>query len=263
MPTSNNFTNQIAIITGASSGIGRATALALARAGAHVVLAARRAAELADVAAEVRALGRQALAVPTDVADQAQVERLVAETIGHFGRVDIAVANAGVYLRAPVAESSAEIYQRSLQVNFFGALHLALAVLPTMRTQRRGHIVLVSSMDGKIGIPPDGPYVAAKFALAGFGDVLRQELHGAGIGVSTIFPGRVDTPMIDDLTVPAISAKIAPDDVARAILGAIRHRRAEVILPLQSLPLLWVKALSPRLSDWAVRFFRLEGWQPK
>jgi short-subunit dehydrogenase len=130
-----------------------------------------------------------------------------------------------------------------------------------MRTQGSGHIVLVSSMDGKKGVPPDAPYVVAKFALAGFGDVLRQELHGTGVDVTTVFPGRVDTPLIATLKVPWISAKIPPEAVARAIVTAIRRRQAEVIVPFRARLLLWANALSPRLGDWAVRTFRLEGWE--
>jgi NAD(P)-dependent dehydrogenase (short-subunit alcohol dehydrogenase family) len=257
----NDLRDKVAIITGASSGIGRATALALARQGARVVLAARRQAELEAVAREVWALGREALVVATDVAEQAQVERLVAETLRCWGQVDLAVASAGVYVRKAVAGLTADLVEVSMRVNFYGALYLVLATLPHLRAQGSGHIVLVSSMDGKKGIPPDGPYVMAKFALAGLGDVLRQELHGTGVDVSIIFPGRVDTPMIANLEVPWISAKIPPEAVARAILGAVRHRRAEVIVPFQARLLLYLDWLSPRLGDWAVRFFRLEGWE--
>lgn len=253
------FNDKIAIITGASSGIGRATALALAREGVHVALSARREAELQSVAAEVRALGREALAVPVDVCRQDEVDRAVRLTLERWGRVDYAIANAGQYVRAPVSSATVADFQKAMAVNFYGALYLVLAVLPHLRSQGSGHIVLVSSMDGKKGVPPDSPYVASKFALAGFGEVLRQELHGTSVGVSTIFPGRVDTPMIDFLHVPSLSAKIPPDAVAAAIISAIRHRRAEVILPYQARLLLYVNSLSPRLGDWAVRSFHLSG----
>lgn len=96
-----------------------------------------------------------------------------------------------------------------------------------MMAQGSGHIVLVTSMDAKKGIPRDAPYVAAKFALAGFGDVLRQELYGSGVAVTTLFPGRVDTPMIEHLKVPWISAKISPEVVARATVRAIVRRQPE------------------------------------
>lgn len=257
------FTDKVAIVTGASSGIGRATSLALAAQGARVVVAARRRPELESLAEAISSAGGQALVVPTDVTVQEQVKELVAQTLAHWGCIDIAIANAGAYVRSPVAEASAELFERSMAVNFYGALYLVLAVLPHMRERGSGHIVLVSSMDGKKGIPPDAPYVAAKFALAGLGDVLRQELHGSGVEVSLIFPGRVDTPLIEDLEVPGISAKIPAEAVARAILAAVQHRRAEVIVPARARLLMYLNWLSPRLGDWAVRRFRLEGWQKR
>ena len=255
------FAEQVAIITGASSGIGRATALALAREGARVVLAARRRPALDAVAREVEAMGGQALVVPTDVTDRQQVTHLITRTLDTWGQVDILIANAGVYIRKPVRELQVEDVEKSMAVNFYGALYPVLAVLPHMLQRARGHIVLVTSMDAKKGIPPDAPYVAAKFALAGFGDVLRQELHGSGVGVTVVFPGRVDTPLIANLKVPWISAKIPPETVARAILRGIRRRQPEVIVPWQARLLIYAHTLSPRFADWAVRFFHLEGWE--
>ncbi len=259
--TRETFRDRIAIITGASSGIGRATALALAREGAHVALAARHEDRLQAVAREVEALGREALVVPTDVRERDQVERLVRATLDRWGRVDIVVANAGVYVRRPTPELTVEDVEFSMAVNFYGALYLVLAALPHMLERGEGHIVLVTSMDAKKGIPPDGPYVAAKFALAGLGEVMRQELHDTGVHVTVVFPGRVDTPLIENLKVPWISAKIPPEAVARAILRGMRRRLPEVIVPWQARLLIYVNTLSPRLGDWAVRFFHLEGWE--
>jgi NAD(P)-dependent dehydrogenase (short-subunit alcohol dehydrogenase family) len=253
--------DKVAIITGASSGIGRVTALALARAGVKVTLAARRAAELQAVAAEIRAAGGEALVAPT--------------TLQHFGRLDIVVANAGVYvrcrltdpmtdpkgLRRPLGSEIAAAFEDSLRINFFGSLYPVLAALPHLVAQGSGHIVLISSMDAKKGIPPDAPYVAAKSALAGFGGVLRQELHGTGVGVSIIYPGRVATPLIGALKFHPFSAPIAPETVATAVIAAIRRGRAEVIVPPQAWALVLLNALSLRLGDWAARAFRLEGWE--
>ncbi len=253
--------DRVIIITGASGGIGAAAARAFARAGAHVVLAARRPEALEAVAARVRALGREALAVPTDVTRRADVAALVARTRKHFGRLDGVVANAGVYLRSPIRDLTPDLLERSLAVNFYGGVYLVLEALPHLLARGEGHIVLVTSMDGKKGLPPDAPYVAAKFALSGFGDVLRQELHGTGVGVSTVFPGRVDTPMITDLKVPWISAKIPPEAVAQAVVRAVQRNRAEVIVPFQARLLYWAQCFAPRLADWAVRAFRLQGWE--
>lgn len=256
-----SFRGRVAIVTGASSGIGKATAFALARLGARVVLAARRLEALQAVAQEIEASGGEALVVPTDVTDRHQVERLVQKTLDTWHQVDIFVANAGAYIRKPVRELSVADVERSMAVNFYGALYGVLAVLPHMLARGKGHIVLVSSMDGKKGIPPDTPYVVAKFALAGLGDVLRQELHGTGVSVTTVFPGRVDTPLIANLRVPWISAKIPPEAVARAIVRAIERRSPEVIVPWRARLLIYAHVLSPRFADWAVRFFHLEGWE--
>jgi NADP-dependent 3-hydroxy acid dehydrogenase YdfG len=258
---SNCFLDQIAIVTGGSRGIGRATALALAQEGAHVTLAARTERELQATAQEVQALDREVLVVPTDVTQRDEVEQMVAKTLARWQRVDILVANAGAYVRSPVTELTVAAMERSMAVNFYGALHAVLSAQPHMLKQRSGHIVLVASMDAKKGLPLDAPYVAAKFALAGFGEVLRQELHGSGVSVSTIFPGRVDTTLIEDLKVPAISGKISPEDVATAIVHAIRRRRPEAILPLQARLLHYVNVLSPRLGDWITRQLHLEGWE--
>lgn len=250
----------VAIVTGGSSGIGRATALALARTGARVVLAARQEERLQEAAAEVRRLGAEVLVVPTDVTSPQAVRYLVTRTLEQWQRLDILVTCAGAYLRSPIRSLSPSLIEESLAVNFYGSVYPVLEALPHMLAQGEGHIVLVVSMDGKKGLPPDAPYVAAKFALAGFGEVLRQELHGTGVEVTLVFPGRVDTPMIADLEVPRISAKIPPESVARAILRAIRCDRAEVIIPPQARLLLLLNFLSLRLGDWAVRVFRLEGW---
>ena len=253
--------SRVAVVTGASSGIGRATALALAREGARLSLASRDAQMLRKVACEIEKLGREALAVPTDVSDPAQVKVLVDETLSRWGRVEILIANAGTYTRKPVAEMSAADVEQAMSLNFYTALHPILAVLPHMIAQRRGHIVLVSSMDGKKGLPLDAPYVAAKFALAGLADVMRQELRACGVHVTGVFPGRVDTPMIANLRFSWISPKIPPEAVASAIVRAVRKRQSEVILPLQARGLLYVSMVSPALGDWIVRAFHLEGWE--
>jgi NADP-dependent 3-hydroxy acid dehydrogenase YdfG len=253
--------DQVAIVTGASSGIGRATALALAERGAHVSLAARTESALHELADEIRLLGREALVVPTDVTDKDQVDHLVMETLARWGRVDILVANAGAYVRCPIRELTVEEVRRSMAVNFYGALYAVLAVQPHMLEQGDGHIVLVSSLDGKKGLPRDAPYAAAKFALAGYGEVLRQELCGSGVRVTVVFPGRVDTPLIDMLEVPQVSAKIPAQAVAGAIAAAIRRPRPEVIIPIQARAFHLVNVISPRLGDWLVRLFHLQGWE--
>ena len=254
-----SLTGKIAIVTGASSGIGRATARALAQAGADLVLASRRATELEALAAELRAMGRRAQVVPTDVAQRDQAEALVAQALTAFGRADILIACAGIYLRGRIETLTPEHFERSMAVNYFGTVYPVLAVLPQMRAQHGGHIVLISSMDGKKAVATDAPYAATKFAVAGFGESLRQDLYGTGVDVSIVFPGRVATPLIANMKIPAISAPIAPETVAAATVRAIRRRQAEVILPRSAYLLLLADGLSPRFGDWAVRTFHLQG----
>ena len=252
--------NKIAIITGASSGIGRATALALARQGCRVALAARKMDALEKLRDEIQAMGAEALPVQTDVTQAEQVKTMVDAVVQRWGEIDILVSCAGQYIRCPTCQFSIEELEKSMAVNFYGGIYAIYAVLPHMLAKHSGHILLVSSMDGKIALINDAPYVSAKFALNGFGATLRQELAGSGLAVSLILPGRVDTPMIQDIKVPWISAKIAPEAVASAIVKTIHHPRPEVILPVQAGLLYFISVLSPHLSDWLARELHLEGW---
>jgi NADP-dependent 3-hydroxy acid dehydrogenase YdfG len=207
--TTDPFLQKIAIVTGASLGIGRATALALAEHGACLALASRNVEALSAFADELKRQGRQVIVIPTDVTQREQVEALVREVVVQWGRVDILISNAGEYIRSPILDLDPADIQRSLDVNFFGGVHCVKAVLPHMLAQKSGHIVFVTSMDGKIGLPPDAPYVSAKFALTGFCEVLRQEVRDHGISVTNVLPGRVDTLMIEDLKFSWISPKLS------------------------------------------------------
>jgi short-subunit dehydrogenase len=249
--------NAVTIITGASSGIGRAAAETFARAGARLVLVSRSAEKLNQLAEELRLTGAEVIAVPADVTDEAAVLQVVATTLEHFGRVDIVICNAGVYIRSAVKDLPLRAIERCMNVNFYGTVHLVQVVLPLMLAQKSGHIVAVGSVDGKKGLPPDAAYVASKFAVM---DVLRQELCGTGVHASTILPGRVDTPMIATLDVPLASAKISSARVGRAILRAVRTRRRELVIPFTGPKALIVfNAISPAIGDWLVRIFKLEG----
>jgi short-subunit dehydrogenase len=258
---SNFFRGKVAIVTGASSGIGYATAFALSKQGACVALAARSKTSLDQITREIQNLGGSAQALPTDVTRPEQVARLVEGTLAYWGRVDILISNAGQYIRSPISDLKISTIERSMAVNFYGNVYAVTALLPHMLARNSGHIVLVSSMDAKKGLPHDAPYVSAKFALTGFGEVLRQELHGSGIHVTTFFPGRVDTPMIANLKVPAIQPKIPAETAARAILRAIERRQVEVYLPAYARLLVYLNVVNPRAADWAARIFHLQGWE--
>lgn len=263
-----NLQDKIAIVTGASRGIGRATALELAKNGAHIALIARDKAKLREVAEQVRALGREALILPGDVADQDQVIRIVKETLARLGRVDILVSNAGIYYHSTIFDLTANLMEKSLEVNFLSHVYAVLAVLPIMLEQRDGHIVLVSSMAAKRGVPTDVPYAPAKYALTGFGEVIRQELYGSGVEVSTIMPGRVKSDFVEGLEFPWVTPKMPPGWVSRAIISAIQHRKAEVLVLHFHTRILhyvntFLKEVSPRLADRIAGYLRLEGWKAR
>ncbi len=247
----------VAIVTGASSGIGRQTALLLARKGVRVVLAARNARLLEECAQEIRSGGGSTAVLPTDVTDPAGIRALVKESMAQWGRIDLCVCCAGAYIRGRIQDATREDLEASIRVNYLGSALLVREVLPHMLARGSGHVVAVTSVDGKKGLPLDGPYVAAKAAMTGFMDVLRQEF---GVGVSTVLPGRVDTPMIARLRVPLVSAKISAARVARAVVRAIEADRAEIVIPFAGpKTLIVVSALCARAGDFLTRLFRLEG----
>ena len=186
---------RVAIVTGAGRGIGRAIAVAYAREGAKVSLAARTADQLEAVAEEIRALGGEALVVATDVRQKAQVQRLVARTLERFGQVDILVNNAGVARHAYLPDITEEDWDLTFDVNVKGVFLCTQAVLPYMMEQRAGKVINVASGAGLRGTPRRAAYSASKFAVIGFADALAQEIGQYGINVNTICPGPVATEM--------------------------------------------------------------------
>jgi NADP-dependent 3-hydroxy acid dehydrogenase YdfG len=259
MTSKRYFEEKVVLITGASSGIGRASALALSQLNAKVVLASRNETRLITLRDEIRFKGGQAFVVKTDVCASCDTDRLIAETIKEWGRIDILIACAGKYVQDNTHEIDIESYKQSLELNFFGTLNVIKCVLPVMKRQKSGHIVIVNSLDAKKGIVGDGPYVSAKATLDGFGDVLRQEMKIYNIKTTSIYPGRVDTPMIENIKVPWISRKIHPDKVAKAIINGIKRNKSIIIVPSAYYLIGVINYLMPRFSDWFYRIFRIEG----
>ena len=252
--------DKVAIVTGASSGIGAVTAQMLAQRGVRVTLAARRAEMLEQMAQQIKAQGGEALSLPADVTQPDQVQNMVTQTLAHWGRLDYLIANAGQYIQSPVAEMSLETLERSLAINFYAQVYCILEALPHLKAQGSGHIVIVCSMDAKTPMVDDAPYVAAKSAISGFGDVLRQELHGTGVDVSIIYPGRVDTQMIQGMRFLAITKPMPPEIVAKAILRSIERRQVSIILPPQAKWLNLAHFVHPKISDLAGRMLKLSGY---
>ncbi len=253
------FSDKVVVITGASGGIGRATALAFARCDAKVVLASRNEEKLGLLREEIRRQGGEALVVKTDIRSFSDTQRMAKEAIAQWGKIDILIANAGQYVQDAPCEVDLQAYERSMALNFLGTLHAVKSVLAEMRRRGQGHIVVMNSLDAKKGIVGDGPYVAAKAALDGFGDVLRQELKPLGIHLTSIYPGRVDTPMLRNLKVPWISAKMSPDRVVRAMMRGIMKKKAAVAVPARFFLLGPLNDMFPRLMDRAYRVLKIEG----
>ena len=230
------MSSPVVVITGASSGIGRATALAFAPGGATVVLAARRIDRLRAVADEVRTVGGHALVVPTDVTVRHQVEALIHRAVAECGRLDILVNNAGSGLYADIESTTAEDLEQILAVNLFGTLYGITAALSIMRRQGSGRIINVASLAGKRGMPAMGAYSAAKFAVVGLTEALRVETLGSGVAVSLICPGPTAGTEFSARAIHKARQPTAPvrlkrtaEQVAMQIVRCARHPRAEVV----------------------------------
>ena len=186
-----------ALVTGASSGIGRGLALRLAREGARVALVARREPLLETVATEIRRAGGDALVQPCDVADREQVESCTARVLEAFGGVDVLVNNAGYGHHRTFLEWDLADMERLMRVNYFGTLYFTKTLLPQMVERRKGWLVFVSSVAGKIASPEEGAYAASKFAMEGLASALSIEVEDAGVHVLTVRPGVIRTPFFD------------------------------------------------------------------
>jgi len=210
---------QVAVVTGAGRGIGRAVAATLAREGAAVALAARSAADLEAVAREIRAGGGRALAVPTDVRQETAVEALVQRALAEWQRVDVLVTAAGVAAFAPVSDSKLDDWDQILAVNLRGAVLCCRAVLPTMVAQRRGTIVNVGSVVTSRSLVGSAAYTASKYGLLGFSRVLAEEMRPHRVRVGVLSAGATDTPLWDAVPgAPARERMLRPDQVAEAAL---------------------------------------------
>lgn len=242
------FANQVAVITGASSGIGWALAKELARQGAKVGLVARRRDNLTALADEITRSGGTAALACADVADRAAVAAAIGEVTGRLGPADLLVANAGVGAPTTVEPLNTEAVERMFRVNVFGVVYAIEAVLPAMLARGRGHLAAVSSVAAYKGLPGESGYCASKAAVNTFLEGLRIQLRGRGVAVTTICPGFVETPMtaVNKFRMPWL---MSAERAARLIAGALLRKKKVYNFPRRMGALMW---LTGWLPDWVV-----------
>lgn len=248
--------NKVVVVTGASSGIGRETALQLAARGCRLVLAARRGDELDEVASRCRESGGEARAVPTDVTREKDIANLVGAAMYEWGRIDVLVNNAGVTMFGHLDQGAFEEHRRVIETNLYGPLLAARAVLPVFRQQGTGIIINVGSVLSKIGQPFVPSYVISKFGLRGLSEALRAEVaDDPDIHVCTLLPYAVDTPHFESggnvfgREARAMPPMQSPEKVARAIVELIERPRRERHIPGMSVVGLALHWMLPRTTE--------------
>jgi short-subunit dehydrogenase len=256
-----SIAGRVAVITGASSGIGLACAEALAAEGVAVVLGARRADRLAEAVERIRAAGGRADAVTMDVTVEADVDRLVQHAGDAFGPVDIAICNAGFGFYGTLEQTPPAVMRRMMDVNFHGTFLTARAVLPRFERQQRGHLIFVSSIVGQRGIPLMSGYSATKAAQVGLAEGLRSEYAGTGIHVSVVFPVSTTTEFRSAIekdfgyTVEGQGPTQSAEQVAAAVVACLRAPRPEVYPLWRGRVLAAMNALAPGITDRVVQRF--------
>ena len=229
-----DFEGAVAVITGGAGGIGLATAKALRIKGAHVVLADINQQALQRAQEQMRQSSPTATGevhgILTDVTHEASVQALMRQTLEAHGRIDLVVTCAGIGRGGAIDTFPEQEMQTMMNINFMGTFHCVQAAIPTMRQQQSGHFVFLSSVAGKLGVPLLSGYCASKWAVRGFSIALRTELYGTGIGITTVYPAWVDTPMIhqenDPMHTLNVQALLTAEQVAQEILQAVEETAA-------------------------------------
>ena len=247
---------RVVILTGASQGIGRATAYALARAGCRLVLAARGAIRLQQLAMELNAQGYTAIAIPTDMGDTTQAAALAHKTVAIFGTIDVIINNAGIGVYQAVAELDETAARQVMEVNYFGPVALIQAALPTLMANPDGGLIInISSIIGRRAMPHMAAYCATKAALERMAESLRLEVKTANVRVSTVYPGVTATEFVHNSLGdiarlrPNRRAGVPAEWVAQAILQTIRYERRDVFITLFDRAFVTFSMIFPYLAD--------------
>ncbi len=259
------FKDKVIWITGASSGIGEALALELAKQGARLILSARREDELKRVAALTKLPDLDLMVLPFDLKDTSKATSLTANVINKFGRIDILVNNGGMSQRAEMEKTSIEIDRDLMEVNYFSAVNLTRAVLPYMKRQKSGHVIVISSVAGKFGFYLRSGYSAAKHALHGFFDSFRLETEKDGIKTLIVCPGKIKTNIsLNAVTDKGAHGKMDPshenamsaEECATIILKAIQNNDEEILVGGKELLAVKIKRFFPK---WFGRIIRKQS----
>lgn len=251
----NNFRDHVVVITGASSGIGKATAIEFAKREANLVLAARREFGLEKTARECESYGVRTVVVPTDVSDENAVQELADRAMLEFGHIDIWINNAGVYMMGEIKNTPVDAMRRLFDINYFGMVHGCKAVLPYMLERGHGQIINTGSQAGKMAYREAGTYCASKFAITAFTDALRQELYGTGIHVSMVMPNSTDTPLFHYCAnfagreIKPMEPISTPEDVARVFVALAATKARESYVTSFPRALAAMHAVAPDLHD--------------
>ena len=252
--------DQVVIVTGASSGIGKDSAIRFAKEGANVALVSRSKEKLDAVAREIREFNQNVIVIPTDVSLKEQVVNAVTKTIEKWGRVDVLFNNAGSSEVGLVEDDDFEVKVKKLfEVDYLGTVYFVKEVLPIMKNQGEGHIMNMSSVVGRKGFPHFGAYSSIMHAITGFNASLRQELRGSGISVSIIHPALTQTPLLEHVKpedMPPPFRRFTPipvEQVGKAVLDGVYRKRQRIIVPFQPKLLLLADAISPKIGDLVVR----------
>ena len=257
------FENKVVWITGASSGIGEATAYKFAEEGAMLILSARREEELIRVKNNIHSAEDNVQILPIDLEKLDEIEAKAMEAKSFFGKIDIVFNNAGISQRSATNETSLEVYQKLMNLNFFGVIALTKAVLPMMKQQKAGHVVVTSSVAGKVATPLRSGYCASKHALHGFFDSLRSEVYDDNINVTIICPGYVNT----NISYNAVSADgskygkldknqengLTVEACADKIVNAIFRKKEEVYIGGKEIYAIYLKRFFPKIFSKIVR----------